>query len=297
MSSAPSIGDVVAASMVVEGAAKGYAVDRDAGDAIAGIQDALRNPGAEAALGRPQTKIVNAPSPGVQRVPPSQRPDLTEVRESPGFPQASVVEAEPEVELDIPVIDYDPELPDSIRELLEDEPDDDDDEALRYAAPASESDDDDETFGYEDELTKLKRENAKLAKKAAWADEQARNAKLAKWQAEAAKFFPLSNPETITADSRRAFIRAAEAQHNAVKNNPKIIQYRDQVIAQAQAEAEQIRLAARQQAESAWGKVVSGPGLVPAQQGSDEDGLRNARRKGDLAGAIGHLIGNVPGRR
>lgn len=296
MSSAPSIGDVVAASMVVEGAAKGYAVDRDAGDAIAGIQDALRNPGAEAALGRPQQKIVNAPAPGVQRVPASQRPELTEVRET-AFPQASVVEAEPETDtLNIPVIDYDPELPDSIRELLEDEPDDDDDDAGRYAAPASEQDDD-ESFGYEDELTKLKRENARLAKKAAWADEQAKSAKLDKWKAEAAKFFPLSNPDTITADSRRSFIRAAEAQHNAVKNNPTIKRYADQVIAQAQAEADQIRAAARQQAEQAWGKVVSGPGLVPAQQGSDEDALRNARRKGDLAGAIGHLIGNVPGRR
>ena len=50
MSSAPTVGDVVAASLVMEGAAKGYAVDRDAGDAIAGIQQALLNPGPEALL-------------------------------------------------------------------------------------------------------------------------------------------------------------------------------------------------------------------------------------------------------
>lgn len=290
--------------MVAEGAQKGYKVDDGAAGVIAGIAEAVRNPGVEAPVAaREQAGAIKQYPVGVQRVPASERPDL-----QGGVPSGQVIDglvaeqaAEAAVEqAEVPVIDFDPELPESIQELLADDPDDDeDDDTSRYAAPASESPYElgDEPVGYEDEVAKLRRELAKAQKKAEWADEQARKAKRDKWEAEARKFFPLSSPESIQADSRRSFIKAAEAQHNAVKNNPVIMQYREQAIAAANAEAAKIKEQARLEAQQAWGKPVAGPGLVPAQQGSYEDEIAKARRKGDLTSLVGYITGNIPTRR
>lgn len=271
MSTAASIGDFVAAELVAEGAAKGFAIDRDTPAAIQEIRQG-------------QKPVV-----GAQRITLDQRPESLVAA-----PPVAYIGDVPEPAIDAPApepdIEFEPELPDELRELLDE---DDDDYVLEPAAVEL----DDEPLGYEDELAKLRRENAKLAKKAEFADKQAVEAKKAKWTAEANKFFPLSTPETITADSRRGFLRAAEAQHNAVKNNPLTARFHEQAVAAANAEAAQIVADARVQAQSSWGRPVAGPGLVPVQEGADQDALAKARKQGDLPGIVGHLLGNIPGRR
>lgn len=275
MTSTASIGDLVAAELVAEGAAKGYAIDPSTPAAIQEIRQGVAPAAAQ-------------PVVGAQRVQPGTRPDLF-----PTPPVTTPIVDEAATEVDepvVPLVEF-PEIPVELRELL----DDDDDDFANV--PADTDSTDDEPLVYEDELAKLRRENAKLAKKAAFADDQRQKAQIDKWTKEAEKFFPLSTPSTITADSRRGFLRAAEAQHNAVKNNPVTARYHEQAVAQAKAEAERILAEARAQAEGAWGRPTAGPGLVPVQEAVDQDALAKARRSGNLADVIGHLIGNVPGRR
>ena len=273
MSEGASIADVVTASLLAEGIAKGYKVDEGTPAGIQRVQEG------HAVVTQPSVR-------GAMRVPASARPDLATVA-----PLADVVDDNTEVVEGDERIEFTPELPDDIKELLED---DDEPEEDNYREPVA---DDDDSLSYEDELTKLRRENAKLAKKAEFADKQKAEAQKTKWTAEVEKFFPLATPSTITADSRRGFLRAAEAQHNAVAQNPLLRRYTEQAVKDAQAQAEQILADARTQAAASWGRPVAGPGLVPVQDGIDQDALAKARKSGDLATVIGHVIGNIPGRR
>jgi hypothetical protein len=259
---ASDIAAQVTAELAAEGAAKGYALDRDA---ATDIEDLLA----------PRPAPVEPASQGAQRVSAP----------APSLAPAAVV-AEPEVApvAEPPSIDFDPEVPDDVLELLED----DDDYDL---PPAATTDDDDEPLAYEDELEKLRRENAKLAKKAAFADKQRAESQQAKWTAEANKFFPLSTPETIRADSRRGFLKAAREQHEAIKNNPKVREFLEQKTREIAAERAATMESARAEAQSAWGKPTAGPGLVPVQQGVDEEALQKARRSGNLQAVITAMRG------
>jgi hypothetical protein len=172
-------------------------------------------------------------------------------------------------------VDLDPELPPDI--LMDLQPDDDPDElGLDEEQPWQEvpqqayvSDDEDEYVA--PEVAHLRAELKRANAKADYEKGLRLKSERKKWVAEAAKFFPLADPSTITSDSRRAFRREAQAQHERMKNNP-----------QFQAFLENERQRVRREAEQAWGKPTSGPGAPPSDTARYEDEIQDAKRSGRL---------------
>lgn len=182
--------------------------------------------------------------------------------------------------------EIDPELPEDLAAFLaqDDEP----------VAPQAEEDaftfqdTGEEEFEYDEEKAALKKKLQKLEAKAAWAEEQRVKAVRPKWEAEAEKFFPFADSTSIQADSRRGFLKEAQAQH---ERNKQIFGTRGQkaaeaVVAAAQAEAEQIKANAKAEAEKAWGNP--GVNLSPQAPGSkfNHDQFDEDYRKGGLSKAI-----------
>lgn len=176
----------------------------------------------------------------------------------------------------------DPELPEDIAQLLE-EPEIEDE-----SVPPSFETQEEEEFEYDEEKASLKKKIKALEAKAAWSDQKRVEAARGKWEAEADKFFPLADPASITADSRRGFLREAKEQHD---RNKKIFGSRGQqaanaLLESARAEAEQIKATAKAEAAKAWGSP--GVNLTPQSPGSQTspEQYDEAYRRGGLAAAI-----------
>jgi hypothetical protein len=117
-----------------------------------------------------------------------------------------------------------------------------------------------ETDEYEDDST---RELKKLQKQLAWEREQRIKLASKNWVAEAKRRFPLSDPESLQADSRRAMLREAKSQHERTAKLVKPLL--EQLKQQAKAESEQDQADTRQAEVNAWGRPSSGP-PVPAME-------------------------------
>ena len=188
-----------------------------------------------------------------------------------------------DVEAEAPVVNLDPELPEDVAEFL-DEPDFDvsDDEVESVEV----SDVNEETDEYEDEeVTKLKRELAKERKRREHAEKLRLQSQRGNWEKEAKKYFPLSEPAwaTINASSRRGFLRAARDAHESMK--PYVQQFLDQHKADTAAAREAARAKARQEAQEAWGKPLTGPG-APSSPKEAVAELEKARSTGSLVQVI-----------
>lgn len=172
----------------------------------------------------------------------------------------------------------DPELPQDLRDLLaesaepvvyeSDEPDDEDEE------PDPEGDE------YVDpQVARLKAKLAKQEKKLAHVEKLRAQDNKKRWSAEAKKYFPLSQPESIQAGSHRAFIAEARRQHDALK--PVF----EEALA---ARTAQVKAARREE----WGPAVSGPGAVPTEASTGVDAVKAARERGSLQGVVRAMLDN-----
>lgn len=157
--------------------------------------------------------------------------------------------------IEVPEITW--ETPEELRDVLE-TPDFDEDEEIEEfegegnVAPTF---DDDE---FEDpEKARMAKQIKKMQKQLAWSEEQKVKASKKAWSDEARKYFQFSNPEVIQAKSRRAFLKEAQRQHQAVTKIAKPIfdamaeeraKIKEQALAEAKAEAEQ-----------RWGRPTTGP--------------------------------------
>ena len=200
-----------------------------------------------------------------------------EVVNSPEPAGAPEIAQEPVIELP----DLSTELPDDIQELL-DAPDFDEDPAPTFTSSEDEFVDPEE----------LARENAKLRKKLEWEQTQKLNIARKNWAAEATKYFPYARPDQINATSRRAFLRAAKEQHDAVAVHvlPAL-----EAARKAEAEARAVAEAkVRAEAAEAWGKPTVGGSVAPSEAAQKSDDLQRARNSRDLAKVARALIdGNV----
>lgn len=169
--------------------------------------------------------------------------------------------------------EFNPVLPDDIEQLL-DEPELDDESVQ---ALVEEIDDPDE----------LARELAKARKQLAFEKDQRVKASRKNWEQEAQKFFPLCDPAAIHADSRRAFLKAAKAQH---QRTYALLKPRLDEIEQIKATAREQALAEERAAVAgAYGKPTVGTGTPPPSTTAD-DRLEMARQRRDLRGSIAAMI-------
>ena len=220
---------------------------------------------------------------------------LAEVEPFTEDPEADATEATDEVEQPqedegLPEITWD--TPEELKELLEapDFEDEEDDEPV-----LAQTQDYDEPDEYEDpEKARLQKQLAKMQKKLAWAEEQKAKASQRSWADEARKYFQFSNPDTIQAKSRRAFLKEAQRQHDAVAKVAKPLY--EQLAAEKAKLKEQALAEARAEAEARWGAPTTGPTTAAAytentdttkrerlQQGrSLTDVLRTRIKSGDL---------------
>ena len=110
----------------------------------------------------------------------------------------------------------------------------------------------------------------------------------AKWVEEAKKYMPLcANPETIQADSRRAFLKEAKSRHEAAK--PIFNTYKAQFESIIETEKEKARAEARAEAEKAWGQLPKDDG-PPTEATITQDQLDRNRSRGDLSSTIRAMI-------
>lgn len=177
----------------------------------------------------------------------------------------------------VPEFTLDPEVPDDIADLLAEPDDEPDYEAENADEPdytVAESQDE-----YEDpEVARLRREHAKLKKRAEHLERENLKRQRKAWVADAAKAFPLAATDDIQATTRKQFLREAQARHNAAK--PTV----EKFLQQQQA-------AQRKAQQEAWGPAVS-HGNVPSAALAQEEAVNHQVRRGSLSGAIRELMKN-----
>lgn len=197
----------------------------------------------------------------------------------PLIPQESVTEATDEVEQSqeeddgLPEIQW--ETPDELKDLL-DGPDLDDDEPEneweneggRPEEPVDE---------YENpEAARLQKQLAKMQKQLDW--ERQKKVEIARksWEGEAKKYFQFADPSTIDAKSRRAFLKAAQKQHETAL---KILKpHYERLQAEREKLKEQALAEARAEAEQRWGAPTTGPtGVTTLTDAQNTETMRRER--------------------
>jgi hypothetical protein len=205
-----------------------------------------------------------------------------EAEETPSSTEAAAAQkVEQEAAVEIP--SYEADVPDDLLAEL-DEPD------FEAEAEAETSGGEEEYVeGFEADSEERKRRIA-AEKKAVWLEQRLAEQNKGKWQAEAKKYFPLSEHAlaNIKADSRRAFLREARAAHEAIL--PYVKPLVERLAEVTQSAKEQARAEGRGEAAAAWGAPTTGPGVVPVKASANEAELEAARKTGNLAKIIGVLM-------
>jgi hypothetical protein len=197
----------------------------------------------------------------------------------PSSEVASVAQEEVQ-ETELP--NYDREIPEDILELIS-APDFD-------AEALAEVPDDEEEIGYDEQDTDERRQRIAAEKKVAWLEGRLQEQSRSKWEAEATKYFPLSQHvlKDINANSRRAFLKEAKKAHES------ILPYVQPLIEQLGSTTDQARAQAKQegrdQAQAAWGTPTTGPGVVPVTSSAATAELEAARKTGNLSKIISVLM-------
>ena len=214
--------------------------------------------------------FIGAPAPAVEapEVVPASSPvvdDTVEVVE-----EAAVA----------PSFEYAPEVPDDIlAELNEAEIDDEVERELAARVP-----DENDEFAFEDE--DAARERIRLQKRVEFLEAQVVKTKATSWKDEALKYFPLSKHslDTINANSRRAFLKQAKAEHE------RILPHVQSVLEEAKSFVEAEKLAARTEgktaAAAAYGKPLSGPDVNEIDQAAANSNLTLAREEAKKTGSL-----------
>lgn len=196
--------------------------------------------------------------------------------ETPNSPTDAAADEPQDAAFELPNLN--PSLPDDLVEFL-DEPDFDDE-------VTTSSVDEDEFVDPEE----LARQNAKLKKQLEYVERQKLEATQKAWSEEAKKIAPLSRPETIKANSRRAFLREARKQHeqNFELLAPHIEAYknaRESLKSSIQAEI-------RAELSEAWGKpnLGGGPSGAPLESVEAADKLDRARNSRNMTNVVKALM-------
>lgn len=137
----------------------------------------------------------------------------------------------------------------------------------------------------EDELRKLA---YKAQKQARFEREQRVKAETRNWRAEAAEHYPYADLDTITAESRRAFLEAAKQDDQRFRERAKDLiseneRTREEIKAEVEAEVE-ARYA------DGWGKPFTAGGGPPVEGAETEERLSRARRQKSLVGVTKALM-------
>lgn len=177
---------------------------------------------------------------------------------------------QPQDELELPQINWD--IPEELKDELE-APDFDEEEESEWESEGGRVEEAPEDEYEDPERAKLRKQLAKAKKQLAWAEEQKAKASQKNWAAEAQKYFQFSNPNIIQAKSRRAFLKEAQRQHEAVAKVAKPVF--DQLEAQKEKLREQVRAEERARAEQMWGAPTAGP--AAAHQPEDTQTMQRQR--------------------
>lgn len=188
---------------------------------------------------------------------------------------AAEVETQQEAEaeaIDLPNLD--PTLPEDLAEELE-MPDWDE---VEDEVEQDEVEDDDDEYADDPHYQKLQARLRAAEKKAEWAEQQRAKANRSKWEAEARKYFPLSEHtlKDIQSTSRRGFLREAKRQHEIVK--PHVMAFMQELSTKQSAAVEAAKAEALAEAKRAWGKPTVGPGgREPTTESERAEKINNAK--------------------
>lgn len=200
-------------------------------------------------------------APSGQEAPPAQ--DEHEADQ----PRAEQPETQEEPEEE--GFNLDPEIPEELRSLYE-EPDFEEEASEELSA---ESDEDDEDEYVDPDVREERRKRLAAEKRAQYLEGLRVQDQRKKWEAEAVKYTPLSEPflSDIKSTSRRAFLRDAKKLHDRAK--PKVEAY-------LRAEREKLRAELRSDAAKAWGKPTVGAGEVPSEARKALESIEEAKARG-----------------
>lgn len=195
----------------------------------------------------------------------------------PEVPNSPEDAAAPEAHETAPVFQYafDPKLPEDLDDLLNqpDEP--------TAAQVATYADEDHE---------ELARRLAVTERQLEWERSQRLTQGRKVWEAEAKKYFPLAAAQTIQADSRRGFMRAAKEQH---QQNYELLRPQLEEIARIKADLEVTGLAeARARTADAYGRPTVTVG-APTPGTTAGDRLADSRARRDLRGGVRAIVENL----
>jgi hypothetical protein len=173
------------------------------------------------------------------------------------------------------------EIPDEIRELLE-EPDFDVEAEAEVAASNVQEDDEEQYGEYEDaNLASERKARIKAEKRAEWLEQRRVEENRGKWEQEALKYFPHAKPfiGKIDATSRRGFLKQANAYHETIAKH--VSEVAPGTLA---ADREKLKEELKAELEASWGKPLVGPGKAENDNASAQDAWETARGNRDLLG-------------
>jgi hypothetical protein len=204
--------------------------------------------------------------------PVSSTPEATPA--TPELPEETVTENP---------FDFNPEIPDEIlREIDEADIDAEVEAELATREPVT-----DEYNEYEpQESEEDARSRLKLEKRNKWLEDQLAQTKRGQWEAEAKKYFPLSEHALgdIKATSRRAFLKEAKARHELV------LPHVQKVLAEAKAHVDEARTSAKAEgraaAKAAFGVPMAGPDVALIDQAAANEELAAARADARKTGSL-----------
>ena len=191
----------------------------------------------------------------------------TDAQEEPEGAVGQETEAEDMDELD-------PEIPDELAALVED--DEPDFTEAEEEEPDYQPEDDEE---YDDPAVKAERnKRIALEKKVRWLEEQKLKNDRKRWVEKDARFFPWANAEDIAsrASSRKQFAQMMKAENERIKKLPAV----QKILAER----------GKTEIKEQWGTPSAGPGLVPTQASDAKTQMERARATGSLKEQIKGLF-------
>lgn len=189
-------------------------------------------------------------------------------------PEASAVDT-PEVQQEADT----PTIPEDVLEMLE-TPDFDAEAAAEVEAETPED-------AWEDEATKELRKQLRAAeKRAEFLETQRLKNELPRWKDEARKYFPHADVDKIDASSRRGFLKAAKAQHEAVADKVEAAVAAKLGGFNPEAERERIRAEVKAELEQAWGSPTVTTTIVPNDTAESDAKVDAAIQNRGLAAGI-----------
>lgn len=233
----------------------------------------------DAAVKAAMSLLVPKEEAAPEEAAPAQAAPQPDLSRMPGVPPLLETPPEPVAEpeaVEPPADPFAVEIPPELAALLaEPEIDELEDDPPAYEPPVSAAPDDGEYV--DPEVAELRKRAEAAEKKAAHYEKLRLDASKKTWAAEAKEFFPLSNPDDISATSRRDFLRQAKSRHDSLKPT---------VEAFLAAEREKLQA----QAAAMWGRpTVAGP-QVPGQATEEVEAERRAQEAGGFDGLLKHWV-------